>query len=54
MEEKNNLETNPDLAKPSNKSNRYSGNTINGRIYHQQGTFGESEGNQVDVEGLVL
>jgi hypothetical protein len=49
MKEKSNLESNS--HNPNKRDDNSLTSTVDGHQYHQQGTFGESEVDQVNIEG---
>lgn len=52
MKEKNEVNTSTDSLHPQNNNDNSSLSTANGYIIGQQGTYGETDVNQVNVEGI--
>lgn len=53
MEEKSEVNTPTDSLHPRNNNDNSSSSTANGYTIGQQGTYGETDVNQVDVEGII-
>jgi hypothetical protein len=53
MEEKSEVNTPTDSLHPRNNNDNSSSSTANGYTIGQQGTYGETDVNQVDVEGTI-
>lgn len=53
MEEKSEVNTPTDSLHPRNNNDNSSSSTANGYTIGQQGTYGETDVNQVDIEGII-